>query len=98
MTPTQPIRETNSPINMFSSNTLNTNTTTTTNNNNFFTQSFPQLIPTPVKTPTQSPIPIKKLSLNPPKKTNDTVTDLLDFGDPSPPPPPPDSPKFDPYA
>lgn len=95
ITPSQTIRETNTPINMFSSNLMNTTATTTTNN--FFIQSLPQLIPTPVKTPTsQSPLPIKKLSLNPPKNKNETMNDLLDFGDPSP--PPPESPKFDPYA
>ncbi|CAF1545548.1 unnamed protein product, partial [Adineta steineri] len=32
-------------------------------------------------------------------KKNETVTDLLDFGEPNPPaPPPPESPKFDPYG
>ncbi len=92
----QPVRETNSPLNMFSSTLINAN-------NNFFAQSQPQLIPTRIPTPAattpaQSPLPIKKLTLNPTKKKNELVTDLLDFGDPNPPPPPPESPKFDPYA
>jgi len=75
-----------------------------TTNNNFFVQSQPQLIPTRLVTPTpitpttpQSPLNMKKLSLNPPKKKPDPINDLLDFGDPSP-PPPPESPNFDPYA
>jgi len=93
MTP-QPLRETNSSLNMFSSTLINTN-------NNFFVQSQPQLIPTrlttPIVTTAQSPLAIKNLSLNPTKKKNEKVTDLLDFDDPTP-PPPPESPKFDPYA
>jgi hypothetical protein len=90
MTP-QPIRDTNSPLNIFSST-----------NNNLFAQSQPQLIPTRVPTPipistiAQSPVSLKKLNLNPTNKKNKTI-DLLDFGDPNP-PPPPESPKFDPYA
>jgi len=92
----QSLRETNSSLNMFSSTSINTN-------NNFFTQSQPQLIPTRIPTPAattpaQSPLTLKKLTLNPTKKKNETVTDLLDFGDPIPQPPPPESPKFDPYG
>jgi len=91
-TVSQPIRETNSPLNMFSSTLLNSN-------NNFFTQPQPQLIPTRPLTPTiaavQLPMTVKNLSLNPDKKKNEVVTDLLDFSDLSL---PPESPKFDPYA
>ncbi len=93
----QPIRETNSPLNMFSSTFTNTN-------NNFFTQSQPKLIPTRVATPTsvatnitQSPLILKDLSLNPTKKKHEPIIDLLDFSEPNL-PPPPESPKFDPYA
>ena len=89
--------QSNSSLNMFSSAFTNTN-------NNLFTQSQPQLIPTRIPTPTpmatnitQSPLILKNLSLNPTKKKNEGVTDLLNFNDPSP-PPPPDSPTFDPYA
>ena len=88
-----PIRDTNSPINI----------TFPTTNNNFFVQSQPQLIPTRLAAPTlitpitpQSPLTMKKLSLNPPKKKTDPFSDLLDFNDPIP--PPPESPTFDPYA
>ena len=90
----QPKRETNSPLNMFSSPLINTT-------NNLFAQSQPQLIPTRISAPipsnsaSQSPLSMKKLSLNPTNKKTETVTDLLDFNDPIP---PPESPKFDPYA
>jgi hypothetical protein len=89
-----PVRETNSPLNIFPSTFTNTN-------NNLFAQSQHQLIPTRITTPTQpiaatqSPLTMKKLSLNPTIKKNDPMTDLLDFSDPTP---PPESPKFDPYA
>jgi hypothetical protein len=90
-----PMPETNSPLDMFSSTLLNTNT------NNLFAQSQPQLIPTRIATSTppittiQSPLTLKKLSINPNNKKNEPITDLLDFNDPLP---PPESPKFDPYA
>ncbi|CAF1023109.1 unnamed protein product [Adineta steineri] len=95
----QPVRDTKSPLNMFSSTLTNTN-------NNFFVQSQSQLIPNRIVTPSPTnisipskPVTIKNLSINPPNKRNETVTDLLDFGEPNPPaPPPPESPKFDPYG
>ncbi|CAF1020786.1 unnamed protein product [Adineta steineri] len=95
----QPVRDTKSPLNMFSSTLTNTN-------NNFFVQSQSQLIPNRIVTPSPTnisipskPVTVKNLSINPPNKKNETVTDLLDFGEPNPPaPPPPESPKFDPYG
>jgi hypothetical protein len=80
-----PIRDSNSPLNMLSPN--------------LFVQSQPQLIPNRLPAPivpittSQSPLNMKKLSLNPPTKKTDPFNDLLDFS--SDPPP---SPKFDPYA
>ena len=69
---------------------------------NIFVQSQPQLIPTRLVTPItptsapQSPLNMKKLSINPSTKKTDPISNLLDLGDPTP--PPPESPKFDPYA
>ncbi|CAF0762456.1 unnamed protein product [Adineta ricciae] len=82
----QPIRDTHSPLNMFSS---------TFANNNLFAQTQPQLIPARVPLPTPSAISaLQNLNLNPAAKKTDLLTDLLDFTVP----PPPESPKFDPYA
>lgn len=81
--PLAPMRETSSPLNIFSS-TFSPPTTTSTN---LFMQSQPQLIPTRLAAPAsitpttpQSPSMMKKLSANPPKK-NDPFDDLLDLND-----------------
>ena len=96
--PSAPIRESNSPLNMFSATFPTTN---------LFVQSQPQLIPTRLAAPAasitptspHSPSMMKKLSLNPSQKKNDPFVDLLDLSDLKlPTPPPPESPKFDPYA
>ncbi|CAF4936703.1 unnamed protein product, partial [Rotaria sp. Silwood1] len=94
----QPSRENNSSVNMFSSTLINTS-------NNFFHQSQPQLIPTKVLTPTplvaatttasQPSITLKNLSLNQNKKKNEVVTDLLDLSETSA---SSDNLIFDPYA
>jgi hypothetical protein len=87
-----PSRQTDSPLNMISSN----------NNSTFYYQPTSQFVPSrapppvPIATPLQRPITLKHLSLNPIINTsNDISTDLLDLGDPGSPPP---SPKFDPYG
>ena len=76
--PLAPMRDTSSPLNMFSSATMSTN---------LFMQSQPQLIPTRLAAPAsitpttpQSPSMMKKLSANPPKKI-DPFDDLLDLND-----------------
>lgn len=98
-----PTRQTESPINMLSTNYKNNN-----NQSTFYYQPQPQFMPTRppppvpipmphslVNTTLQQPLTLKNLSLNPVKHTNEVITDLLDLGDPGSPPP---SPKFDPYG
>jgi hypothetical protein len=88
-----PARQTESPLNMISSNN---------NHSTFYYQTNPQIVPSrrpppvPLAAPIQRPITLNNLSLNPiMNNNNDIITDLLDLGDPGSPPP---SPKFDPYG
>lgn len=76
----QPSQEANSFFNTLPQTSTNTN-------NNFFAQSQPQLTATRALTPTsvparttnQSPLTLTNLSLNPTKKKNDGLPDLLDL-------------------
>jgi len=105
-----PPRQTNSPLNMFSTSSSNYKNNNTNNQSTFYYQPTPQLVPSrapppvPVATAApsfintaafQQPLTLKNLSLNSINNTNEVVTDLLDLGDPGSPPP---SPKFDPYG
>ncbi|UJR10528.1 hypothetical protein I4U23_014731 [Adineta vaga] len=95
-TTSQPKRDTNSPMNMFSSTFTNT-ISNNNNNNNLFVQSQSQLMPNRASSPTPSAIStLQNLNLNSSTKKTDLFDDLLDFSKPTP--PPPESPKFDPYA
>ncbi len=101
-----PSRQNDIPLNTFSTSSSNHKNN---NQSTFYYQPSPppQFLPTrpvpPVPVAISIPRPVantnfqqsltlKNLSLNP---SNDTVTDLLDLGDPGSPPP---SPKFDPYG
>ncbi|CAF3355912.1 unnamed protein product [Rotaria sp. Silwood1] len=112
MTSTPPSRQTDSPLNTFSTSLVNS--TDYENNNNrstFYYQPSRQFVPTrpPPSVPitataapasisnndVQRPLTLENLSLNPFNNNNETISDLLDLGDPGSPPP---SPKFDPFG
>ncbi|CAF3399833.1 unnamed protein product [Rotaria socialis] len=86
-------QETNSSVNIFSSNL--------TNNNNFIALSQPQhistrvLTPTPAANTTQPLLTLKNLTVNPSKQKNEVASDLLDWNDEGP---SLESLQFDPYA
>jgi hypothetical protein len=100
-----PSRQNDVPFNMFP--TSSTNHKNNHQSTFYYQPQSPPVVPTrpapsvPILTPMarpivntgfQQPLTLKNLSINPP---NNTVTDLLDLGDPGSPPP---SPKFDPYG
>jgi hypothetical protein len=99
-----PSRQNDSPLNMFSTSSLNYKNN---NQSTFYIQPTAQFVPSRppppvpvvaaappsiVNTAIQKPLTLKNLRINTP---NEVVTDLLDLGDPGSPPP---SPKFDPYG
>jgi len=108
--PPTPARQTNSPLNMFSTSSSNYKSSNTNNQSTFYYQPTTQIVPKRAPPPVpvaaaappfvntaafQQPLTLKNLSLNSINNTNEVVTDLLDLGDPGSPPP---SPKFDPYG
>lgn len=99
-----PTKQADPILDLFSQNSTNYE-----NNNNrstFYYQAPPKFVPSrpPPPIPTTAPVlnndikcqlTLKNLSLNPNCNTSETLSDLVDLGDPGSPPP---SPKFDPFG